>query len=66
MPADTRHCVTVSILGTFGDADLWAMTVTEYRPKAHPFAPRQIITTPNTDGVTGSAAPPAPDRPQTT
>ncbi|MEU3010073.1 hypothetical protein [Nocardia asteroides] len=52
VPADTRHCVTISPLDTFGDADLWAVTVTEYRPQGEPFAPRQIITTRTVDGAT--------------
>lgn len=52
VPADTRHCVTISPLDTFGDADLWAVTVTEYRPEGEPFAPRQIVTTRTVDGVT--------------
>lgn len=52
VPADTRHCVTISPLAAFGDADLWAVTVTEYRPQGEPFAPRQIITTRTVDGVT--------------
>ncbi|MFD6221209.1 hypothetical protein [Nocardia asteroides] len=52
VPAATRHCVTISPLDTFGDAELWAVTVTEYRPQGEPFAPRQIITTRTVDGVT--------------
>ncbi|WP_052314471.1 hypothetical protein [Nocardia thailandica] len=45
VPAGTRHCVTISPLVRLGDADLWAVTVTEYHPTTEPFAPRQIITT---------------------
>ncbi|MFI5501094.1 hypothetical protein ACIA5E_18705 [Nocardia asteroides] len=45
VPAGTRHCVTISPLVRVGDADLWAVTVTEYHPTTEPFAPRQIITT---------------------
>lgn len=52
VPADTRHCVTISPLDRFGDAELWAVTVTEYRPQGEPFAPRQIVTTRTVNGVT--------------
>ncbi|MGW5440757.1 hypothetical protein [Nocardia asteroides] len=52
LPAETRHCVTISPLDTFGDTDLWAVTVTEYHPHGEPFAPRQIITTRTVDGQT--------------
>ncbi|MEV0334517.1 hypothetical protein [Nocardia sp. NPDC050717] len=52
VPADTRHCVTISPLDTIGDTDLWAVTVTEYHPHGEPFAPRQIITTRTVDGQT--------------
>lgn len=45
VPAGTRHCVTISPLVRVGDADLWAVTVTEYHPATKPSAPRQIITT---------------------
>ncbi|GAD87072.1 MULTISPECIES: hypothetical protein [Nocardia] len=45
VPADTYHCVTISPLERIGDADLWAVTVTEYHPDSEPYAPRQIITT---------------------
>ena len=45
VPAGTHHCVTISPLVRVGDADLWAVTVTEYHPGSEPFAPRQIITT---------------------
>ncbi|MBW0273091.1 hypothetical protein ATM97_23690 [Nocardia sp. MH4] len=51
-PAGTHHCVTISPLVSLGDADLWAVTVTEYHPDREPFAPRQIITTRNLDGTT--------------
>ncbi|MEV6363186.1 hypothetical protein [Nocardia asteroides] len=52
VPADTRHCVTLSPLDAFGDAELWSVTVTEYRPQGEPFAPRRIITTRTVDRVT--------------
>ncbi len=45
VPTGTHHCVTISPLVRLGDADLWAVTVTEYHPHTEPFAPRQIITT---------------------
>lgn len=52
VPADTYHCVTISPLERIGDADLWAVTVTEYRPGSEPHAPRQIITTRTTGDTT--------------
>ncbi|MEV6361386.1 hypothetical protein [Nocardia asteroides] len=52
VPAQTHHCVTISPLDTFGDTELWAVTVTEYHPHGEPFAPRQIITTRTVDGQT--------------
>ncbi|MEV0684754.1 hypothetical protein AB0I35_12905 [Nocardia sp. NPDC050378] len=52
VPAGTRHCVTISPLVRVGDADLWAVTVTEYHPGSERFAPRQLITTRTLGGAT--------------
>ena len=52
VPADTRHCVSISSLGSFGDAARWKVTVDEFRPGFEPWVAEQTITTRTLDGVT--------------
>ncbi|WP_181698995.1 hypothetical protein [Nocardia sp. GTS18] len=50
VPADVRHCVSISPLT--GGSDRWAVTVTEYRPTIEPWIARQSVTTRSVDGAT--------------
>lgn len=51
VPVETRHCVSISPLNTLGDAERWAVTVTEFRPDIEPWVARQTVTTRTVDGV---------------
>ncbi|MFF2085413.1 hypothetical protein ACFVVM_16690 [Nocardia sp. NPDC058176] len=50
VPAETRPCVSISPLNTLGDAERWAVTVTEFRPDIEPWVARQTVTTRTVDG----------------
>lgn len=52
VPADTRHCVSISSVNTTGGSARWAVTVTEYRPGTQPWVARQTVTTSTADGAT--------------
>ncbi|MDO3646145.1 hypothetical protein [Nocardia mangyaensis] len=51
IPAETRHCVSISPLGAIGDSQRWAVTVTEFRPDIEPWITRQTVTTRTVDRV---------------
>ncbi|MFE3318126.1 hypothetical protein [Nocardia sp. NPDC059195] len=52
VPADTRHCVSISSLNSFDDSARWKVTVGEFRPGIKPWIAEQTITTRTLDGVT--------------
>ncbi|MFD3430731.1 hypothetical protein [Nocardia fluminea] len=52
VPADTRHCGSISSLSSFGDAARWKVTVGEFRPGIEPWIAEQTITTRTLDGAT--------------
>ncbi|MFC9472110.1 hypothetical protein ACFTS5_07955 [Nocardia sp. NPDC056952] len=52
VPADTRHCVSISPLNTSGESARWAVTVAEFRPGTEPWVARQTVTTRTVDGAT--------------
>lgn len=52
VPADTRHCVSISPLNTSGESVRWAVTVAEFRPGTEPWVARQTVTTRTVDGAT--------------
>ncbi|APE36845.1 hypothetical protein BOX37_26220 [Nocardia mangyaensis] len=52
VPSETRHCVSISLLGSFGDAARWKVTVGEFRPGIEPWIAEQTITTRTLEGAT--------------